>query len=137
MKIIENFIVIKISWNFYRDTDLADSVSLITEIYTSFFFFYKSMWIIMSFFTKLYEMWEKSNAKCKLHNLCSISSVWYEFCFFPAVTMVCLFYVYLSFELHSFYNLAENFSDKNMLVPTRVFFVDMQDFYEYSFCKVL
>lgn len=60
-----------------------------------------------------------------------------SFFFFPAVTMVCLFYVYLSFELHSFYNLAENFSDKNMLVPTRVFFVDMQDFYEYSFCKVL
>lgn len=58
---------------------------------------------------------------------------------FPAVTTVCLFYVYLSFELHSFYHLAENLSNNtiNMLVPTRVFFVDMQNFYEYSFCKVL
>lgn len=92
----------------------------------------------MSFYTKLYEMWEKSNAKCKLHNLCSISSVWYEFWFSSSHNGM-PFYAYLSFELHSFYHLAENLSNstKNTLVPTRVFFVDMQNFYEYSFCKVL
>lgn len=83
-------------------------------------------------------MWAKSNAKCTLHNLCSISSVWYEFRFSSSHSGL-PFYVTLSFQLHRFYHLAENLSNNkmNMLVPTRVFFVDMQNFYEYSFCKVL
>ena len=69
-------IIIKISYN--RVSDLADSVSLVTEYINIYIYisFYKSMLIIMSFYTKLYELWEKSNATCKLHNLCSISSVW-------------------------------------------------------------
>lgn len=45
------------------------------------------------------------------------------------------FYLFIYFLLHRFSHLAETFSNTNLLVPTRVFlsFVDMQDFYEYSF----
>lgn len=38
---------------------LADFVSFVLEYKH---LFYQLMWIIMSFYTKLYEMWEKSNA---------------------------------------------------------------------------
>lgn len=85
-------------------------------------------------FPQKYMKWEKNNAKCAQHNLCSISSVWYKFWFLQKAYAFFI-YLFIYFPLLRFSHLAETFSNTNLLVPTRVFlsFVDMQDFYEYSF----
>lgn len=128
MKIIEEFIVIKkkIQLGFLqgKPTGLIHSAWLLNIYF--FFFIYESMWIIMSFFPQNYMKRERK----VLQNVSYITCVPLAACdmtfdFFSSNDGA-PFGAHLSLELHSFFFLwfgrkkKNNFSNRNMLVPTRV-----------------